>query len=513
MATPTTLDDFAGQARAAWAAAQTGARAALAGAVTAVAATRAALAQANDALAAARAALAAKRAELDASTVPADQVVLIGQVAALRAQARSREAAVRDAGDAVARAEARNAAAARFAAAANAGVAAAGAEQGALEAEHGRLQALRDAATDPPLDTLPGEVDAALAGEPYTSAKARVDGGLPPELVSAARAGHAAEGAAVKAYRASQEAAEDLLAAALALAEGHDAAVDGARVKLDRAERRLRDWVERGRERFTRAQAQLQALVDGGPLLTPAEAAALGAGAGDAGPAPDPGADPGAGADPADDPGAAPVADLEDADAGDAEAAEAAEAAEPAADAGDAEAGDTTPGAAAAALRATLAGARGTLRTADIELDGARLAALAPDPLADVSAAPGVVSATSARTSAATALQNAENAYTPAVANDYTTLVANVSDAAWARVLAFFEAEAALNELGAVNPATLAGNLAQAEEELAEALWNRHAGALSAAFLAEQAAFRQALYERARDSRPGRLLGAVRGDA
>ncbi|HEX8395275.1 MAG TPA: hypothetical protein VF665_23200 [Longimicrobium sp.] len=449
MPVPTTLDDFSGQARAAWAAAQATSRTVLSDATAALASARADLASATAAMTAARAALAATRAELEASTVPADQAVLIAQAAVLQAQARAHEAAVREAGEAVARNEARSSAGARFLAAANVGVSRAAAERTALEAEHDRLQALREAATEPPLDTLPAEVNDALAGPPYTDAKARVDGDLPAELVSAARASYAAEADLVAAYRTGSEAADDLLAAALSGARGHDAAVDEARGRLERAERRLRDWVDRARERFARAQAQLQAVADGGPLLTEAEDEVL---------------------------------------------------------------DDDTDGAAAAALRATRETALGTLRTAGIAVDGALLAARAPDPGADVTEAAGVKSAVAVESGATTALNNAEIAYAPKAA-DYAALVSNVPDSAWARLLAFLEAEATLKELDAINPATLATGVEQAEKALAAALWARHAGALSTAWLAEQAALRQALYERARDSRPGRLLGAVRGDA
>ncbi|HEV2735837.1 MAG TPA: hypothetical protein VGV85_13405, partial [Longimicrobiaceae bacterium] len=270
---------------------------------------------------------------------------------------------------------------------------------------------------------------------------------------------------------------------------GHDGAVEAARIRLRAAERRLRDWVERGRERYDRAVVLIRdllppPLVDPAPpLLTPAEAARL-----EELRAPEP-------------------IEPEEPAEGEAEPAE-----------GEEEPAPPPAGAdGAAEARAARDEKRALYEAARIAYEDARLAAFAPDATVAEADLPDAVLADlegklAARDAAKGELDDADLVYEAAVHARFAAWSAAVPEAVWRRVMGFLDAERTLNELKGAVPADLVADVEAAEAALAVALEAAERGRITLAFLEAEAAAREARLERARAGRQLRLLGAVRGD-
>jgi|GEM_PF-2874248 len=233
---------------------------------------------------------------------------------------------------------------------------------------------------------------------------------------------------------------------------GPDGAVAVLRAALARADAELREWAEHARQRYAAAAAQLQALVDGGTLLTPAEHNAL-------------------------------------VDA-------------------------KKEGSRAAALREKREAARHELLTAKAARDEAVADARAKAPwAADVSDDPAVKTAEASLAEKQKAYDRAADNYKAADQAAYGGWSGNVPEAAWRKVAGFVEAKATLADLSGSTGDKLVQYDETAEQQLAATLWEAEKHALRAAFLSAQIALQSAVLDRAAPTRPARLLAALRGDA
>lgn len=500
-----TMLDAADAARALHVAAQARARTELDTSRVAAAAARGHLAAANRDLADTERQIAAARALLAAAEVPADAEALVDEIAALQVESRGLQGEVREQSEALAEAEAAAAAATAALGRAQEGIARADADIKSAGAAATQGTAWKTAATTGVLGALSGAAgDAAdvLNGDDFSAAEDRL-ATLPVELVASARAGFELEADRTDLLRQSAEAAEELLAARLADQDGRDGAVEAARIRLRAAERRLRDWVERGRERYDRAVVLIRDLLPPPlvdpvpPLLTPAEAARL-----EALRAPEP--------EPEEPAGEEEEGEAEEPAEGGEEPAEGEEEEE--------EPAPPPSGAdGAAEARAVRDGKRALYEAARIAYEDARLAAFAPDATVAEADLPDAVLADlegklAAREAAKGELDDADLVYEAAVHARFAAWSAAVPEAVWRRVMGFLDAERTLGELKAAVPADLVADVEDAEEALAVALDAAERGRITLAFLEAEVEAREARLERARAGRQLRLLGAVRGD-
>ncbi|MEW5928563.1 MAG: hypothetical protein AB1941_13930 [Gemmatimonadota bacterium] len=488
-----TLLDAAEAAKALHQAAQARARTALDTGRVAAAAARAHLADANKELAERERQIAATRALLAAAEVPANAEALVEILAALQVESRSFQAEVRGQSEALAEAEAGMAAATAAYAAAQAAVARAEADVRAATVSATQTTAWTAAATAGELGTLSGpggDAAAVLDGDDFSAAEDRL-AVLPAELLAAARAGFELEADRTGRLRAAAEAAEEQLAAQVAAMRGREGAVEAARIRLGVVERRLRDWVERGRERFDRAVALIRDLLpppDVKPvpaLLTAAELARL-----EELRAPEPEPEPEEGGEGG-----------EEEPAGEEE--------EPAPPPSGADG--------AAEARAARDEKRALYEEARIAYEEARLAAFAPDATVAEADLPGPVRTAlegkrTAMQAAEEQLDQADLVYEAAVHARFAAWSAAVPEAVWRRVMGFLDAERTLNELKATVPGDLVAALDDAVDDLAAALSDEERGRITLAFLEAEVEAREARLERARAGRQLRVLGAVRGD-
>jgi hypothetical protein len=124
-----------------------------------------------------------------------------------------------------------------------------------------------------------------------------------------------------------------------------------------------------------------------------------------------------------------------------------------------------------------------------------------------------VTTAEGKRDAADLAYGTADGKFTAPARAAFGAWSAAVPEPVWRKLVGFLEAEAALDELKDVVATDLVTAHTDAEEALAEALWNAEVHALSAAYLEEQVTLREALLSRALSVRQQRLLSALRGDA
>lgn len=467
--TPATLQDLAGQVRDLYQDAKSDAQKDLATAQAGLTAARQAQADDTASLVAKNAEIAGKQAQLAASSeVPVDATALLAEIATAQVEARALQATLLDDGDAVAAAEARVAAAQGFLAKMSAAGTRADGAIAAADADEKRRKGWRDAA--PGLDTSVAAAAQALLADGnsvYGIAKQRVEAAVPAKLLAAARQGYAVENRRRDALEDSAEAIQDLLADY----EKNDGGPDGnaafLRLQLDRAESALRGWSDNAAARYALAVAQLTVLAPPEPptrppIFTTAEQERLN-------------------------------------DAGALAAREA-----------------------AADQRNLREDARADLFEAQDDAADADTIAHADDPTGydelgsppsspPDSSPPGSPPDDVAAAQAAFDAQDA--AYTAAMRTDFSGWSAAVPEATWRKLVGFVEAEATLQELAGDTSGPLLTAAADAEADLAEALWNAERHAVTVAYLEEQVNLREGLLARAVSVRQQRLLSALRGDA
>lgn len=459
MPNPETLPGAAALAQDLHDAAKQKARAGLAAAREALAESRGRLADRTAALAGTEKRIARKRAEIAASEVPANAEAMLAELERLLVESRALQAEILEHAEEAGEAEAGAEAAASALARAEAGLTAAKAAAREAAASGAARTAWKAAATEGPLAALAGPAgDAAgtLAGPEFSAARSRIEADLPVEMLAAARAAYEAAVGRIEELEAATSAAEDRLAAGYAAREGERGAVKAGRIRIRRAERAIREWAERGMERYERARTRLRDVAGASSLLTPAESARLAALGGDD--------------------------------------------------------GDSDEAAIARAEREEKRAAAGAAQAA---YDDARLAVLARNATVDDDAIADdddVTAAKDALDDALGELAAAVAAY-DGVHAKFAAWSAAVPESAWRGVLGFLEAERTLNDLKDVDPQGLVDDLAAAEAALSGALADAERGAFTLAFLEAEVAAREGRLARARAGRQPRLTGAVRGDA
>lgn len=459
MANPTTLVEYAQLARNTHATARTGAQTTLATAQAEIDAARALIAAKTTEIGQLDREVVGLRDRLRRASVPAEADALVEAIGELQAQIRSLQAELSDDQSRLADAEARAAAASSQLARATAALAATEAELEAAVRDGARREGWKAAVAAPPLSTLRADATAALAGAVFTAAETRIEE-IPEKLRDAAAEGFQVETGRVKRLAESVRAAENLRLAEWQANGGVLGMVERRRVEMARAEAALREWAERGRERYVRAISLATSIVtydavptdSGGQFLTEAEAEIL--------------------------------ADTDTVAAGES----------------------------AADLRITREEKRAAAIDKRVALDDALATALAPDPSANVSAVPAVQSALTASNTATGELADAQVDYEAEEAG-YTAWAAALPDATWQMVVGFLEARAALTELGATDAAALVTAVQTAEANLAGALANAARSAVTLAWVQDQVAVREARLAEARTGLQTRMLSAVRGDA
>lgn len=453
MATPTTVLEYAENTLLATTNARAAAQAESTAAQEAIAQARTDLEDATAALKETELDLAGKRAELAQADTPAEAATLAAELAELVALQRERQAELLTAREALADALSSSQRVAATLTRLRSRLARAEADLAAATRYADTRTAIKDAASAPPLDTIAADADAVLSGDEFSEAETLITDALPERLLAAARRGYEFQLARMASARNARRAAEDLLMEELEANGGVDGLVVRRQMELARAERDLRDWAEGAAGAFRQANQLLASLGATAQLLTPAELAG--------------------------------VQNLDD-----------------------------TPARNAADLRIALLDARETANTAGLELEAATSAALAPDPLADVSADPAVDAAQTVLDTATAALNTAQDNY-DAEAENFTAWSAEVPDPAWRKVMAFVELDTTLRRIRDTEPAdvtALVDAVNQAEANLAAALDAAEIHARAIAFLEEYVTLAEDREKRYAATHAERLFSALRGD-
>jgi trimeric autotransporter adhesin len=450
----TTLISFWSAQSAAASAALSQAQAALTAAQTNSGNQRARLGQANQELAALSKQEAKIRADLAASPTEADGkavAVLLG--AAITAK-RAKEAEILSImADIDAAQTALDVATGNVTAATSQNAAAQAAAAAAKQEDKDRT-ALKDALTKPPLQTMAADAAAALAGQPYLQAKARLGADIPAKLLDCAR-----ERAGVERGRLDLDAQQVSALAQLIQQAGPEG--EKLRTIFQSAEGDLRDYVLNAKRDFDAAMVVMTRVADPKQnALTQAESKAL-------------------------------QSQQDDGSTNDEL---------------------KTKREDAAAKRLDLATAQADYRAKEAALALARLQARAQDVDADPETAADVVAAQTDFTSAKTALNKAQNDFTGDMQADLAEWEAAVPDATWRMLADFDAASQRLNELKA-NPASKAGNLTAKEKDLVTALVAADKSGRTLKMLQTEAAQAEALTKFDAGIADRRILSAMRGDS
>jgi hypothetical protein len=412
MPPPTTVLEYAENTLVATTAARAAAQTEAATAQTALGDARTDLEDATDALKETELDLAAKRFEIGEADTPAEAATLAAELAELVAEQRERQAALLAVREALADALSTSERASATLARLRTRLARAEADFAAAIRYDDTRSAIKAAAIAPPLDTIAADADEDLAGTDFSEVDTLITDAIPERLLAAARRGYELQNARLASAKDARRAAEDLLMEELQANGGVDGLVVRRQLELSRAERDLRDWAEGAWGAYRRASELLASLNTPVEVLSAAELAG--------------------------------VQGLDD-----------------------------TPGQNAADLRIALLDALEAVYAAELELEAATAAALAPDPAADdVSADPAVAAAQSALDTANATLGTAQTNY-DAEAENLTAWSAEVPDAAWRKVMAFVDLDTTLRRIRDTEPAdvtALIDAVDQAEANLAEAL-------------------------------------------
>jgi hypothetical protein len=269
MATPTTLLEVAGLEQSSRQAERSTARSALAAAQSALAAEHdnrttlaAQLRELEDAAAAIRRQLPDAPMPADADALIAELEAKIIELRAVQAQILESDRAADEAGRDVEAADAQLAAA-------TAGAAAATASRDQVQAEHDRRTAWKTAAGKSPLKDVPAAATTAAdaTAEPMKSAKARVEGDIPAELLARARERGTNAQTALDLVSDLAQDADDKVSAAVG-------GVVEAEADFRRAEAQLGGYFRSAQSDLARAVAILAAIPDA-PPQTDAEVARI----------------------------------------------------------------------------------------------------------------------------------------------------------------------------------------------------------------------------------------------
>lgn len=454
MATPTTVLEYAQNARNADAAAKAAALTALQSAQGALATARAALATAAANLVAKEKEVAAKRAELGEADTPAEGAALLADLETLIDEQRVLQLGVVQAGSTVSSAEGDTVVAAAELARLTGELTRAEATLVEAQAADTLRSGWKAAATAAPLDTLIADATTALGEDPYTAVNAKVTADIPAKLLEAATEGFTAEAARAARLQEAADDAETLLMDELEENGGAVGLVVRRRMELERAERALRAWTEAAASRFDRARGLLLGLAGPDPLLNPHEH-------------------------------------------------------------GGVEALDEQAGQDAADLRIELHSADTARLDAQLDLEEAILAARADDPTVDPATVQEVIDAQGELDDADQALGDARGAF-DADAGDFAAWTGEVPDAAWRNLIGWLEADAILQDLSGTASADvtqLVDDVETAEANLAAALDAAEQHTNTVAVLEAYVALRRDRVTRTAATRAARLLSAVRGDA
>ncbi len=421
-------------------------------------AARVKLATDQKALAATGDELAAARAALAAEANPANAEPLLEAITSLIITQRGQQGTVLDDQDELADAQAAAEAAAGALARAAARAAAVQATIAAVTPDDTRRANYKTAIAAPPLDTLEADAGAFVGSATVTNATACINGNFPAELVAIAgkrrdtRMNHLAQ------LQANAKNAADALGTASAADAGLAGKAAQKRLAFERAQEALADYVGTAGSRFARATAVMSTLeaieLDGTgaipDVLTDAEKEQL------------------------------------------TEQSAAGAAAEPTAEALD---GDMN-----AVFTAENALATQIVTSINTDVDA-------------VSTDPQVAAKRTAVTAARTTFSNALSAFAAADKPDLDQWQATIPDRAWRVLLEYHEGMAALNELSATDPTTLAAAMDTAENDYAVALGAMTAAERRAEALADAVAYRQDLLAAGRAASAARLPSAIRGDS
>lgn len=322
------------------------------------------------------------------------------------------------------------------------------------EAEATERAAWRAAIAALPLSKVGDEAEDALSSTSMDDAKKRVQGpqgDIPTELATRARERTARELNKITAEQDRVETAEAKIGNAAKTTEGLTGDSTNARTAFLRAETAFRDYVLNARERYRRALSLMDA-IKAAPPITPAERSRI-------------------------------------------------------TDTKIVNAGKT-----AATKEKARDDAAATLDAKRIELEDARLKALATDIDADPATDADVKKAQKAFTDAETAFDTANGQYTDADRADLTAWEATVPDSSWRLLVDLQEAERLLTELKNAKPEELRKGMDDAEEKLGEALGKEAKAARTARFLVSEAGERADRRDAVARLVRTRLMSVARGD-
>lgn len=219
--------------------------------------------------------MAGLRAQLKNIVVPADAQPLIVQLTSDMTAMRGKQEALLDANEdllyrqrGITRASAQIAAAAAVLASANVGLTTA-------KADAASRQSLRDAITQPPLDTMKADAAAAMAGLEFTDAQGKLRGhDIPNELFDRAIQRGDEAAAVVDATRTHANWAENVMNEALDATQGQSGAVASAKTTFTRSRDAFETYVATAKQRYDQALGLLTS-IPGGPSPSTAEQAQI----------------------------------------------------------------------------------------------------------------------------------------------------------------------------------------------------------------------------------------------
>jgi hypothetical protein len=397
------------------------------------------------------------RAHLQVTTIPADAQALIAQITALIITQRGQQGAVLDDQDGVAAFQSANDSAAATLARAGARVASVRAAIAGATAGDKKRQGNRDAVAAP-LKTLKADATAYLSGQSVTHATTRVGKNFPAEIITIAKRRHDTRVGRLATLQGTVNSAEDALGTGQAADGGLGGQAAKKAIAFERAQAELEAYVAGAASRFVKAKAVIDMLekidVDVTntvpDMLSAAEKAQL------------------------------------------------------------------------TALAAAGAAAESTAEALDTDFQAVFSAedALAAQVLASIAANVDGLSADPQITAKRTAIGTASGTFSTALATfagadkkDLDAWEAVIPDPAWAVLVDYEEALAALNELSTIDPTALVTALDTAEDDYATALGAAAIASRRADYLNDAIGYSRSLLDAARAAIAARLPSAVRGDS
>ncbi len=453
-----TLLQYWQQQLAVYQAEQAAAQSDLAAAQAQLAAANASVDTDQRALAGTTAAIAADRARLATTTVPADAQALVTAITTLIIQQRAQQGTLLDDQDAAAAAQAAADTAGATLARASARIASVQSTLTAVQADDARRTAYRNTVDAAPLKTMKTDAAAYRSSATVTNAATRIGKDFPAEILAIAKKRYDSRANRLPSLKTLVQHAQDALAAGNAADAGLAGAASEKGTLFTRAQEAVALYVATAASRYTKAQAVMSRL----------EAIELDA----TGTVPD------------------VLTDAEKAQL--------------------------------TALSGAGAAAEPTAETLDGDLNGIFTAedALAAEVLNAIASDVDTLGTNAQVAAKRTAVDTAKTAFTSAVAafagankKDLDQWEAVIPDAAWAVLLDYEEATAALNDLAGTDPAALVSTMDTAEGDYTTALAAAAVSSRRADFRGDAIAYQQRLLDAAQAAVASRLPSAIRGDS